>query len=89
MRGAVDLLQLPDRHVRVNLRCLQVRVSQHRLDEADIGSAFQHQRRHRVAEQVTRPALAEIRRVHIGALSRSISESGILAIRSTSKTRCR
>lgn len=50
MRRAVDLLKLADRHVRLDLRRLQVGVAEHRLDEADIGAAFQHQRRHGVAE---------------------------------------
>jgi hypothetical protein len=33
-------------------------MSEHRLDEADVRAVLQHQRRHGVAEQVTRTALA-------------------------------
>ena len=62
MRGAVDLFQQADRDVRVDLRGGQVGVAEHLLDEADVGAAFQHQRRHRVAEQMARSGLADLAR---------------------------
>ena len=37
----------------VNLGAGQFAVAQHLLDEANIGSAFQHQRRHAVPEKMT------------------------------------
>ena len=40
-------------------------MAEHLLDEADVGSAFEHQRRHRVAEQVAGPALADLRCLHV------------------------
>ncbi len=49
--------------MRVDLRGLQVRVPQHLLDKADVRAVVQHQRRHRVTEQVTRSGFA-----HIGLL---------------------
>ena len=62
MRRAVDLLKLADRHLRVDLRRLQIGVAEHRLNEADIGAAFEHQRRHGVPEHVARAALADVPR---------------------------
>jgi hypothetical protein len=61
MCGRVDLLQRADRHVRVNLRGLDVLVSEHLLDIADVRAAFEHVRRHRVPHQMTRAYLADIR----------------------------
>jgi len=52
MRGPVDLLKLPDRHMRVNLSCFQVRMTKHRLNEACVRTTFEHQRRHRVPEHM-------------------------------------
>lgn len=52
MRGRVDGLQRPNAHLRVNLRRLQAGVPQHRLDIACVRAILQHQRRHRVPEQM-------------------------------------
>jgi hypothetical protein len=65
MGGGVDGLEVLDRHVRVALRRGELRVTEHLLDEADVGAPFQHQRRHGVAEEVARPTLAKLRRLHI------------------------
>jgi hypothetical protein len=48
----MNYLQLPNRHLRVNLRRRQLCMPKHRVDEPDIRPVFQHQRRHRVPEQV-------------------------------------
>jgi hypothetical protein len=40
MRCGVDLLQLADRDVRVDLRAVQVCVTEHLLYETDIGGRF-------------------------------------------------
>jgi hypothetical protein len=72
LRHRVDLLELPNRHLRVHLRALQVRVAEHFLNEADVRAAFEHQRRHRVAEHVTR---ARGNRFSIFGMSRS--EAGL------------
>ena len=50
MSRGVDLLQGADRHVRVNLRGLDVLVAEDLLDEADVGSVLVHVRRHAVAQ---------------------------------------
>ena len=52
MRRPVHRDQFVDADVRVDLGRLQVRVSQHLLDEADVGAAFEHVRRAGVAQQV-------------------------------------
>jgi hypothetical protein len=65
MRGAMDLLQLADGDMRVDLSCFQVRMPEHRLDETDIRSAFEHQRGHRVTPQVAGAMLADVRRFHV------------------------
>ena len=44
----------------IDLRGLKIGVAEHRLDVARVGAAFEHQRRHGVAEQVTRAMLADI-----------------------------
>lgn len=44
----MDLLQLADRHVRVNFRAVQVRVPERLLDVAKVCAAFEHQRRRRM-----------------------------------------
>ncbi len=54
----MGLSELPDRDLRLYLRGLDVGVAQHFLDEADVGTVFEHQCRHGVAEQVARSALA-------------------------------
>ncbi len=61
MRGRVDLLQLADRHVRIDFRGREFGVSEHLLDVADIGSAFEHQRCHRVAERVAGTGFSQVR----------------------------
>lgn len=59
MRASVDLFQLPDGHLRVNLGRFQI--------VADIGAAFEHQRRHGVAQQVASSTLADLGGVHMNA----------------------
>ena len=67
MRRRVDLFQLLDRHLGVDLRRRQLRVAQHLLDEADVGSVLQHDRRHRVPEEVARTALADLSGIDVVA----------------------
>jgi hypothetical protein len=67
MRRGVDLLQLPDRHLGVDLGGRELGVPEHRLDVADVGAVLQHQRRHRVAEQVAGAAFPQVRGVHVVA----------------------
>jgi hypothetical protein len=52
MGRLVHLLELHDRHPRVDLRRAQVGVSEQRLDEAHIGAVLQHVRGAGVTEQV-------------------------------------
>ena len=61
MRRRMDLFQQTDRDLRVDLRGGEIGVSEHLLDETDVGAAFEHQRRHRVPEQMARSGLAELR----------------------------
>ena len=67
MRGAVDLLELPNRDVRVHLRCFQFGMPEHRLDETDIGAAFEHQCGHRVTPQVAGSAFGDAGGLDIAA----------------------
>ncbi len=60
MREGMNLFQLADAHLRVNLRGGQFRMSKHRLDESNVRAVLQHQRCHRVAEQVAGAGLAEL-----------------------------
>ncbi len=53
MGSGVDFLQGLDGHLGVYLGGFEAGVAQHLLDEADIGSAFEHQGGHGVAEEVT------------------------------------
>lgn len=60
MRCRMDLFELPDRHLRVDLRRVQPRMSEHLLDEPDVGPVFEHQYRHGVPEQVASAALSRL-----------------------------
>lgn len=59
MSSCVDLFQRPNRNMRVNLRGVEPHMAQHRLDVANVRATFKHERRHGVAEDVARPALAD------------------------------
>src|SRR5205814_2322972 len=63
MSGGVDLLELFDRHLRVELRRLDRGVSEHLLHVTDVGSSLEHQGGHRVTEEMTRTTLADLRGV--------------------------
>ena len=63
MRERVHLLQFEDRDLRVDLGRVEPRVTEHLLDEADVGAVLQHERRHGVAEQMAGARLADPRRV--------------------------
>lgn len=65
----MHLLEYTDCDLRVDLRRRQFRVSEHRLDEADVAAVLQHQRRHRVAEQVAGAVLAKVRLINVAAHS--------------------
>lgn len=67
MRGPVDFLKIADGHVRVNLRSLEISVAEHRLNEACVRTAFEHQRSHRVTKHVARSLLVDLRRLHVHA----------------------
>ncbi len=43
MGCSVNFLQLPNRDLGVDLRCLQVRVAEHLLDEANVSAGFERQ----------------------------------------------
>jgi hypothetical protein len=47
-RGSDHRLPAADGHLRVDLRCTQLHVPEHRLDVADVGAVLEHHRRHRV-----------------------------------------
>ena len=65
MRGRVDLLRLLNRYVGVDLRAVQIGMTEHLLNETDVRSVLQHQGRHAMAKEVTRAALADIGFIHI------------------------
>ncbi len=61
MGRRVHLLQRSYGDVRVPFGCPQADVAEHLLDEADVRAALQHQRRHRVAEEMGRAGLPDLR----------------------------
>ena len=65
VRGGVDRLELAHGYLGVDLDGGQLGMAEHGLDEPDVGAVLQHQRRHRVAEQVARAALAGVGRVDV------------------------
>ena len=65
MGGRVDFLQLTDGHLRVNLRCREVGVSEQLLDESDVGSVLVHERSTGVPEQMARALLADFGGLHV------------------------
>ena len=60
VRGRVDGLELRDGDVDVELRRGELGVPDHLLHEAHVRSPFQHHRHHGVAEQMARPAFAQL-----------------------------
>jgi len=67
MCGCVDLFQHADRNMRVNLCGVEPHVAEHGLNVTDIRAALEHQCRHSMAEDVTRPALADPSGFHVSA----------------------
>ncbi len=61
MRGVVDLAQSVDRDVGVDLRRVQIRMSQERLQGTQVGPVLQHERRRRVAQHVAATGLGDPR----------------------------
>lgn len=64
VRGRMDLPEPANRHVRVNLRARQIRVSQQHLDISHVRAVIQHVRRARMAQRVTR-TLRDARTPHV------------------------
>jgi len=60
----VDLLQRPDRNLRVYLGRLDVLMAEHLLDIPDVRAALVHERGHGVAEEMAGAGLAQLRRIH-------------------------
>ena len=52
---------------RVDLRGVHLLMTENRLQVAKVGSILEHQRGHRMAEDVTRPALFDTRRLDVAA----------------------
>ena len=61
MRGRIHLLKSAQRHVRVDLRGLDVLVSQDHLNVPDVGPVLVHVRGHAVPQEMTRANLADLR----------------------------
>ncbi len=51
--------------MRINLRGVEPDMTEHSLDVANVRASFEHQRRHGMAEDVARPALADRGRFHV------------------------
>lgn len=66
--GLVDLLQLADRNMCVDLCGVEPHVAEHGLNVADVRASFDHQCRHRMAEDVARAVLADHRGFHVLAM---------------------
>ena len=67
MGFVVDFAESFDRHVGVDLRRVELLVSQERLDRAQVRAAFEHQRRRRVAEHVATAGLRDARRSQVAS----------------------
>lgn len=67
MGRGVDLLQGADAHLGVDLDGRLLGMAEHGLDVADVGAAFEHQRRAGVAEQVAGALLAGVGRIDMAA----------------------
>ncbi len=61
----MNLFQFADADLCVDLRGLQLGMTEHGLDEADVGSVLQHQRGHRVTEQMARATFADVGRIDV------------------------
>lgn len=56
----MNLLQLANRNLSVDLRAFDAGEAEHLLDRAQVGSAFEHERGLRVAEEMTASSLSNI-----------------------------
>lgn len=63
----VNLFEFADADLGVDDGGLQFDVTEHRLDVADVGTVYEHQRGHRVAKQVARAFLANLRGIDVPA----------------------
>ncbi len=65
MGRLVNFFQFSDRDLGVNLGSIELGMAKHGLNVPCVGSIFEHQRRHRVAEQMARARLADGRLVDV------------------------
>ena len=59
MGSGVDFLEHTDGYVSVDFCGVQPYVAEHRLNITDVSATFEHQRSHRVPEDVARTILAD------------------------------
>lgn len=83
MCGGVDIFQFSDTYLGVDLGYLKANVAKHRLDKTHVCAILQHKGCHRVAEQVTAPALADVGLVDVFThhLRESIRDEGLAQVR--------
>ena len=55
----MDGLELADRYVCIDLCGFEIRMAEHRLDEADMGTILEHQRCRGVAEKMAATMFSE------------------------------
>lgn len=67
MRGRVDFLQFLDAHLGIDFSRRELAMTEHGLNEPDVGPVVVHQRCHRVAKEVARATLAHVRPLNVAA----------------------
>lgn len=82
MAGTVDLLQLLDADLGVNLGGGEFGVAEKLLDEADVGSVFEHQGGAGVAQQVATAGFAKFGGVDVVAdeLGEAVGGEGFVEV---------
>lgn len=61
----MNLFQFTDADLGVDRCRFEFHVAEHGLDVTHVGSVLQHERRHRVAEEVAGASLAHLGRLHV------------------------
>lgn len=91
MRQCVYFLELCDRHLRVDLRRRQIAVTEHRLDETDVGAVIEHQGRHSVTEDVACTRFVDASRldVFLCEVRQTITVKGLAVLVQEQVTRIR
>ena len=90
MRGRVHVLEDTNAHEGIDLRRGQVPMAEHGLNEANITAILQHQRRHRVPEEMAGAGLAHLAGIDVAThqLREAFTAEGFAMMRQEEDVPC-